>query len=97
MHIKLLTEHHLEFLSLEGGFRGFFESAHVKMPHCLKSHALTHICIPFDNSYYFIVICTILCKINLAFLYVSFHPHQILNFIFWHKDTSTAHLKRIFM
>ena len=38
MSVKLLTEHHLEFLSLNGGCRGSSESTHVKMPHCLKSH-----------------------------------------------------------
>ena len=40
MIVKLLTEHHLEFLSLKGGCRGSSESTHVKMPHCWKSHAL---------------------------------------------------------
>ena len=30
MIVKLLTEHHLEFLSLEGGCRGSSESTHVK-------------------------------------------------------------------
>ena len=39
MIVKLLTEHHLEFLSLKGGFKGSSESAHVKMPHCWKFHA----------------------------------------------------------
>ena len=43
MIVKLLTEHHLEFLSLKGGCRGSSESTHVKMPHCWKSHALAHI------------------------------------------------------
>ena len=42
MIVKLLTEHHLEFLSLKGGYRGSFESTHVKMPHCWQSHALAH-------------------------------------------------------
>ena len=42
MIVTLLTEHHLEFLSLKGGCRGSFESTHVKMPHCWKSHALAH-------------------------------------------------------
>ena len=36
---KLLTEHHLEFLSLKEGCRGLSEFTHVKMPHCWKSHA----------------------------------------------------------
>ena len=39
MTVKLLTEHHLVFLSLEAGCTGTSESAHVKMPHCWKSHA----------------------------------------------------------
>ena len=42
MIVKLLSEHHLEFLSLKGGYRGSSESTHVKMPHCWKSHALAH-------------------------------------------------------
>ena len=40
MIVKLLTEHHLQFLNLKGGGRGSSESSHVKMPHCWKSHAL---------------------------------------------------------
>ena len=40
MIVKLLTEHHLEFLSLTGDCRGSLESAHAKIPHCWKSHAL---------------------------------------------------------
>ena len=43
MIVKLLTEHHLEFLSLKGGCRGSYESTHVKIPHCWKSHALAHL------------------------------------------------------
>ena len=42
MIVKLLTEHHLEFLSLKGGCTGSPESTLVKMPHCWKSHALAH-------------------------------------------------------
>ena len=38
MCVKLLTEHHLEFLSLKGGCTGSSESTHVKMPHCWNSH-----------------------------------------------------------
>ena len=41
--VKLLTEHHLEFLSLKGGCRGSSKSTHVKMPHCWKSQALAHL------------------------------------------------------
>ena len=43
MIIKLLTEHHLESLSLKGGCRGSSESTHVKMPNCWKSRAVAHL------------------------------------------------------
>ena len=46
MIVKLLAEHHLEFLSLKGGCRGSSESKLVKMPHCWKSHALAHFSTP---------------------------------------------------
>ena len=45
MSIKLLTEHHLEFLSLTGSYRGSSESTLVKMPsnivalsRCIRVH-----------------------------------------------------------
>ena len=40
MIVKLLTERHLEFLSLKGGSRGSSESTLVKISNCWKSHAL---------------------------------------------------------
>ena len=43
MSVELLTEHHLEFLSLKGGCPGSSESTNVKMQHCWKSHAMAHI------------------------------------------------------
>ena len=42
MIVKLLTEHHLEFLSLKGGCTGSSESTLVKMSNCWKSHAAAH-------------------------------------------------------
>ena len=51
MIVKLLTEHHLEFLSLKGGCTGSSESTHVKMPHCWNSHTLAHISIIGVRSY----------------------------------------------
>ena len=39
MIVKLMTEHHLEFLSLKGGCRGSSESTLVKLANCWKSHA----------------------------------------------------------
>ena len=43
MTVKLLTEHHLEFLSLKGGCTGSSESTLVKMPHCWKSNVATQL------------------------------------------------------
>ena len=43
MIVNLLTEHHLEFLSLIGGCRGSSESTLVKMSNCWKSHATAQI------------------------------------------------------
>ena len=42
MSVKLLTENHLDFLSVKGGCRGSSESTRVKMPHFWKSHLLAH-------------------------------------------------------
>ena len=47
MVVKLLTEHHLEFLSLKGDCRGSSESTLVKMSNCLKSHAAAHLEVSF--------------------------------------------------
>ena len=41
--VKLLSEHHLEFLSLTGGWTGLYESTLVKIPNCWKSHVTAHI------------------------------------------------------
>ena len=38
MTLKLLTEHHFEFLRITGGCTDSTESIRVKMPHCWKSH-----------------------------------------------------------
>ena len=43
MSVKLLTEHHLEFLSLKAGCTGSSESTLVKMSNCWKSHATAKI------------------------------------------------------
>ena len=45
MSVKLLTQRHLEFLSLTGGCTGSSESTLVKMPHCWKSHVAAHLLI----------------------------------------------------
>ena len=43
MIVKLLTEHHLEFLSLTGGYTGSYELTLVKTPNCWKSHIAAQI------------------------------------------------------
>ena len=43
LSVKLLTEHHLEFLSLKRGCTGSSESTLVKMPHCWKSRVTAHV------------------------------------------------------
>ena len=42
MIVKLLSEHHLEFLSLKGGFRSSSEPTCVKMSNCWKPHAAAY-------------------------------------------------------
>ena len=42
MTVKLLTEQHLEFLSLKGGCTGSYDPTLVKMPHCWKPHVVAH-------------------------------------------------------
>ena len=43
MSVKLLSEYHLEFLSLKRGYTGSSESALVKMSHCWKSRVMAQI------------------------------------------------------
>ena len=43
MIVKLLTEHHLEFLRLKGSCAGSSQSTLVKMSNCWKSHATAHL------------------------------------------------------
>ena len=58
MIVKLLTEHHFEFLSLKGGCTGLSESTLVKMPHCCKSHVVAHLSISKQCNF---------CSIHLGF------------------------------
>ena len=46
MIVKLLAEHHFEFLSLEGGCRDSSEYTLVKMSNCWKSHVAAHFLSP---------------------------------------------------
>ena len=40
--MRLLTEYHLEFLSLTEGCTGWSETTLVRVPHCWKSHVAAH-------------------------------------------------------
>ena len=56
MSVKLLTQHHLEFLSVKWGCTGSSESTLVKMSNCWKSHAAAQLLCNCDlqntwNSY----------------------------------------------
>ena len=52
MTVKLLTEQHLEFLSLTG----LSESIHFKMPHCWKSHVRAHMqLVPSSGNWSFVL------------------------------------------
>ena len=42
MSVKLLTEHHLDLLSLKGGYTGSAVSTLIKIKHCWKSHVEAH-------------------------------------------------------
>ena len=59
MSVKLLIEHHLEFLSLKGSCTGSSEFKLVKMPHCWKSHVTAHYIQTFDGNW---VACSLAAK-----------------------------------
>ena len=54
MIVKLLTEHHLELLSLKGG-RGSSESTLVKMSNSWKSHAAAQMIGNFYHYYIHVI------------------------------------------
>ena len=59
MSVRLLTEHHLEFLSSKGGCTNSSESIHVKMPHFWKSHIAA-------NMYLLEVDCSVMGNVVLT-------------------------------
>ena len=69
------------FLSLTGGCTGLYESTHVKLPHCWKSHVAAQYCIIIKQiqSSPFI---THLVKNGLDItLMMLWHPFLLWNFI----------------
>ena len=67
MSVKLLTEHHLGFLTLKRGHTRSSESTLVKMPHCCKSHVSAQLCSYWHNIF---ILFTLFLLTNL-FLIVS--------------------------
>ena len=51
MSVTLMTEHHLEFLSLKAGCTSSSESTPVKKQHCWKSHGAAHLLSEMYKSY----------------------------------------------
>ena len=76
MSVKLLTEHHLEFLSLKGGCSGSSESTLVKTPHCWKSHVAAQLRFLMD------IIITYLVNVYLGQKLVS---NKIRSYLSGHK------------
>ena len=56
MSVKLLTGHHLEILSINGGCTGSSESTLVKIPHCWESHVVAHLFNNNDQLLFFIAL-----------------------------------------
>ena len=72
MIVKLLTEHHLEFISLKGGYRGLSKSTHAKMPHGWKS------CLgSFIFLFFLDINCEMHSQINALLSLHLFHSHFI--------------------
>ena len=93
MIVKLLTEHHLEFLSLKGGCRGWSESTVGKMSNCWKFHARLKYFTSFkqDKALFVLMLCAVSQSkdIHLVFFiscnkyhyssyYVSNYYHDVL-------------------
>ena len=68
MSVKLLNEHHMEFLRLRGGYTGSAEYTLVKMPHCWKSHVVARLSNHGHHRH-----SKDLCKANLLRIYLTWH------------------------
>ena len=53
MTVKLLTEHHLGFLSLKQGCTGSSESTFVEVQHCWESHVTAQFSFAPSPTYMF--------------------------------------------
>ena len=84
MSVKLLTEHHLEFLSLKGGCTGLSESSLVKMPYCWKTIYMMEISCR-DSCVLIICMMGILsCYCNMLNFFIEFfqeHYQSVKRFV----------------
>ena len=71
MIVKLLTEHHLEFLSLKGGYRGSSESTLVKLLE-ITCHGSFHIIITYHSIYQY----------NINSCHFTISVHHIIKYQF---------------
>ena len=89
MIVKLLTEHHFEFLSLKEGCRGSSESSLVKMSNCWKSHAMAQLlCFTFNFrgiGKYSWELTKLRLYANLRFTHFGFEPRSVTTHIDEHS------------
>ena len=78
MNIELLTEYHLEFLSLKGGCTGSSESTLVEIAHCWKSHVMAQLC--FRKGLPVFLVISLLAWMGKRSVFVAFLV--ILTYIF---------------
>ena len=83
MSVKLLTDHHLRFLSLKGGYTGSSESTLVKMAHCWKSHVMAQMIVNSFLQRCFVKDCVFL---NCFVLANSADTDEILHVAAFHLD-----------
>ena len=82
MSVKLLTEHHLEFLSLIGGCSGSSESTLVKMPHCWNDISTLHLGrqLAFVAAETGLTLPLAICYLNVEWLQIYLKPKVTLHF-----------------
>ena len=74
MTVKLLTELHLEFLSLKGGCTGLSEFTLVKMPHCWKSHVMAQLFLSLKMDFILAMKCCLIdieCVLRFIFYWIQ--------------------------
>ena len=67
----IMTEHHLEFLSLKGGYTGLSESTLVKMLHCWKSHVTAQLYIVTGELHVPLEVCGAVVKRELDYWQIN--------------------------